>query len=79
MDTLRLDPSDNLVVARRSLKAGEVVNGMTLKDAVPAGHKIATEVIPKGAVVRKFAQLIGFAFRLHAGDEWLKQFALSDY
>ncbi|MEL6588319.1 MAG: altronate dehydratase family protein, partial [Pseudomonadota bacterium] len=59
--TLRLDPSDNIIVARTALLPGVTVEGVTTTGPVPAGHKIAAEPIAKGAVVRKFAQTIGIA------------------
>lgn len=60
-DALRLDPADTVAVARRRLDAGAVVDGVTLKAPVPAGHKIAVEAVAKGQPVRKFAQVIGYA------------------
>ncbi len=59
--TLRLDPSDNVIVARTALLAGVETEGVTVTGPVPAGHKVAAEAIAKGAVVRKFAQTIGIA------------------
>ena len=61
--TVRLNPADNVVVARvdllaRTLLAGE---GVTTAEPIPAGHKLATRPIAKGEPVRKFDQIIGFA------------------
>lgn len=55
--TVRLDPADNVVTARRQLAPGE--EGAT--QIIPRGHKMATEAIPKGGVVRKYNQVIGYA------------------
>jgi altronate hydrolase len=60
-DTVRLDPSDNVVTATRALESGTPVDGAETTGLVPSGHKIATEVIPEGAAVRKYAQVIGYA------------------
>lgn len=69
METIRLDPSDNLVIARVNLSVGQVTDGVTVNDAIPAGHKLAVAPIPKGQVVRKFAQVIGYAAHdIKAGD-----------
>ena len=61
MDTILLDPSDTVVVARSRLEAGARVDNIVLRDAIVAGHKIARLPMKKGEVVRKFAQTIGYA------------------
>ena len=66
---VRLDPSDNVVTATRSLEVGSDVGGHTTTQLIPSGHKIATQLIPKGAAIRKYAQLIGYASTdIAAGD-----------
>ncbi|MEM8659140.1 MAG: altronate dehydratase, partial [Pseudomonadota bacterium] len=55
--TIRLDPTDNVATARQPLEVG--AGGAT--QLIPRGHKMATEAIPKGAPVRKYAQIIGYA------------------
>ena len=61
MDLLRLDPMDNVAIARTALKAGTVCDGVTLRAAIPAGHKVALSDVPAGGVLHKFAQPIGVA------------------
>lgn len=61
MDTVRLDPSDNVVTATRALEVGVAVEGVQTRALIPSGHKIATQAIPKGAPIRKYAQVIGYA------------------
>lgn len=61
MDTVRLDPSDNVVTATRALEAGHAVESVTTTALIPSGHKIATQAIPAGQPIRKYAQLIGYA------------------
>ena len=60
---IRLDPADNVAVARIELPAGAVVRseGVTTLHAVPLGHKIATRPIRKGEAVLKYNTIIGFA------------------
>ena len=58
---VRLDASDNVVTATRALEAGTAVEDTTTTGLIPSGHKIATTAIPKGAEIRKYAQLIGYA------------------
>ena len=59
--TVRLDPADNVVTAIRALEAETAVEGTRTRGLVPAGHKIATEAIPAGAPILKYAQVIGYA------------------
>ena len=58
---IRLDASDNVVTATRALEAGTDVEGAVTSGLIPSGHKVATQIIPKGAVIRKYAQIIGYA------------------
>lgn len=58
-DTIRLDPSDNVVTAARPLAVGEY-GATTL---VPRGHKMAAQDIAAGQPVLKYAQIIGYAAR----------------
>ena len=65
--TIRLHPNDNVIVARIDLLPGILLpdastnSGIMTRAAIPAGHKIATAGIEKGAPVRKYNQIIGFA------------------
>ncbi len=60
-DTVRLDSSDNVVTAVRQLAPGSEVAGTVVADPIPSGHKLATQPIPAGTPVRKYAQVIGYA------------------
>lgn len=61
--TIRLDVNDNLVVALNSLNAGDPLHEENIQAAmnIPAGHKVATQLIKQGGVIRKFNQVIGFS------------------
>src|SRR5437763_10867363 len=59
--TIRLHPSDNVVVARLDLLPGSEVEGIAALGPVPAGHKSATAPIAAGEPVRKYGQILGFA------------------
>jgi len=68
---VRLNPSDNVVVATARIPAGTPVPGedMTTAADIPSGHKIATRAIGRGEEVRKYGQIIGFASAdIAAGD-----------
>lgn len=58
---IKLQDSDTVAVALRALKAGEVLEGLTVADSIPKGHKIALQDVASGAKVYKYAQLIGVA------------------
>lgn len=62
---MRLSPPDNVAVALRSLKAGEVValDGvlLTISRHVAVGHKLAARAIAKGETVVKYGCPIGTA------------------
>jgi altronate hydrolase len=62
-DFVRLDPSDNVVTVTRPMEMGAHIESATTQSLIPRGHKVATHAIAKGAVVRKYAQIIGYAAR----------------
>ena len=58
---LRLDPTDNVVVAIDGIDAGALAGGVVAAGAIMRGHKMAIAPIAQGEPVRKFGQIIGFA------------------
>jgi len=58
---LTLSPKDSVALAIKPIATGETLESITARDAVPAGHKIATCHVPSGDPVRKYGQIIGFA------------------
>lgn len=62
-DTLRITEQDNVVVALRDLTRGSDVDGLTLLDDVPKGHKVAARPIGEGETVVKYGYSIGVATR----------------
>jgi altronate hydrolase len=54
---LRLDPADTVATALRALAPGD--EGAA--EPIPRGHKMALVPVPRGAPVRKYAQIIGYA------------------
>jgi altronate hydrolase len=61
--TIRLNPSDNVVVARVDVLPGTEIagEGVRARTPIPAGHKIATAPVASGEAVRKYGQILGFA------------------
>ncbi|MEX6508493.1 UxaA family hydrolase [Jiella sp. M17.18] len=60
-NTVRLDPSDNVVTALKTLETGAEAEAVRTLSLIPRGHKIATRAIAKGEKVVKYAQVIGYA------------------
>ena len=58
---VRLRDEDNVLVANSALEAGHDLGGIVLRDAIAAGHKIASCDIPNGARILKYGQTIGYA------------------
>ena len=60
---IRLNPSDNVIVARTDVPSGVEVpeEGFTTLTEVPAGYKVAAVDIKKGDMILKYNTCIGFA------------------
>src|SRR5436190_2616092 len=59
---IRLHPDDGVLIARASLPPGTVVaDGVTTRDRIPAGHKVAIRPMAVGEPIRRYGQIIGFA------------------
>jgi altronate hydrolase len=64
--TIRLNPADDVVIARVELAAGTTLvkeGNLTVPARVPAGHKVAVRDMKTGQPVRRYNQIIGFATR----------------
>lgn len=66
-----LNPSDNVVVAVRSMEAGAPLGmrGTVARTQVPRGHKVAVAAIAPGEEVSKYGQVIGRATQSIAAGE----------
>jgi altronate hydrolase len=63
--TIRLHADDDVVIARQQLVGGTKLmdENVTVVGLIPPGHKVATRAIAKGAPVKRYNQIIGFASR----------------
>ena len=61
--TIRLDPADNVAVATAPLILGSTIDGVTARDSIEPGHKMAIVDIGENQPVRKYGQVIGYASR----------------
>ena len=72
---IRLNPADNVAVARVSLPANAQVAfegaSIRISRAVAAGHKVAVAEIPAGGVVFKYGEDIGRAGAALAPGDWV--------
>ncbi|MCA3511969.1 MAG: altronate dehydratase [Rhodobacter sp.] len=70
-DAIRLNPSDNVVIALRDLGAGSRVPDVAapLAGPVARGHKIAARAVAQGETVIRYGQIIGVATRPIAAGE----------
>ena len=61
--TIRLNPADDVVIARRQLSPGTPIpdEARITADEIPAGHKVAVQRIAAGEPVRRYNQIIGVA------------------
>src|SRR5438093_10624716 len=62
---IHLHPADNVAVARLLIAAGSELRidgiAVTVRDAIPAGHKVAIAAIAPGEIVHRYGQAIGRA------------------
>ncbi|MDM0071557.1 UxaA family hydrolase [Variovorax sp. J31P207] len=65
-----LHPDDSVAIARVALPEGAaVVAGVTTRQPIAAGHKVATRDHALGAEVRRYGQIIGFSSRAIVAGE----------
>ncbi|HXE12665.1 MAG TPA: altronate dehydratase family protein [Bryobacteraceae bacterium] len=70
---IQLHPRDNVAIARIALIPGQPIetgdSGFTVRQSVPAGHKVATRPIASGDPIFRYGEIIGFASGdIAAGD-----------
>lgn len=71
--TLRLNAADNVAVAVDLVPQGAEAAGLTARERILRGHKMAVEPIREGEPIRKFGQIIGFATKHIAPGEWVHE------
>lgn len=74
---IKLNKEDNVAVAVEPIMAGdEVIQGLVAIDSIPQSHKIALTDIPKGAEIRRYNTVIGYAKEDIKKGRWITQFML---
>ena len=56
-----ISAGDNVATALEALEPGRIVANLTVRDAIPRGHKVALQRIASGAAVIKYGSSIGVA------------------
>ena len=74
---IKIKDEDNVAIAVNALKAGtEIMPGVSTKEDIPQGHKIALSPIPAGKPVVRYGVVLGFAINDIAPGEWINEFSL---
>jgi altronate hydrolase len=76
---IRLDPQDNVVVARLEVPAGTEVQAESVRtqQAVPAGHKMLARAVRQGEPILKYNTVIGFAAADLPAGTWVHSHNIS--
>jgi altronate hydrolase len=71
---LRLNAADNVVIAIDEIPPGvSPLPGLTARERIPRGHKMASAPLEGDGPIRKFGQIIGFASRPIQPGEWVHE------
>jgi altronate hydrolase len=70
---IRLHEQDNVVIAIDLVSQGDSAAGLTARERILKGHKMAVQPIREGEPIRKFGQIIGFAKTHIAPGEWVHE------
>ena len=74
--TIRMHPRDNVAIVANDggLPAGTVLpEGLTLRDQVPQGHKVALVDVPADSPVWRYGVAIGYALKDIAAGSWVHE------
>ncbi len=73
---IRMHPADNVAIVANDggLPAGAVFDdGLTLREAVPQGHKVALADLPAGTAVRRYDVVIGHVTKDLPAGSWVHE------
>ncbi|WP_305073412.1 galactarate dehydratase [Propionivibrio sp.] len=74
--TIKVHPTDNVAIVVNSggLPAGTVFNdGLTLREHVPQGHKVALVEIALDAPILRYGEVIGYAMKPIPQGSWIEE------
>ena len=70
-DFIQIHPKDNVAVALRAIPAGTVFGGVTVREEIPQGHKMAMAALTENDQVVKYGFSIGHATATIAPGQWV--------
>jgi len=70
-EAIKINERDDVLIALRPFKKGEVVEGITLLSDIPQGHKIALRDLPEGHKLLKYGNVIGILSAPVKKGEWI--------
>ncbi len=70
---IHLNPADNVVIAVDLVAQGDTAHGLTARERILKGHKMAIVSVREAEPIRKFGQIIGFAKAHIAPGEWVHE------
>ena len=70
---IRLHADDNVAIAIDLVAQGDTAAGLTARERILRGHKMAIEPIREGEPIKKFSQIIGFAKTHIAPGDWVHE------
>jgi galactarate dehydratase len=74
--TIKVHPTDNVAIVVNSggLPAGTVFDdGLTLREHVPQGHKVALVDIAQDAPILRYGEVIGYAMKAIPPGSWIEE------
>lgn len=76
---LTMHPTDNVAIVANDLglPQGTVVAGVTLREHVPQGHKLALEDIARSGAIRRYGVIIGHASAPLPAGSWINEHRLT--
>jgi galactarate dehydratase len=77
---IRMHPNDNVAIVANTggLPKGAVfADGLTLRDQIPQGHKVALVDLAEGAPVLRYNVVIGYAAKLLPAGSWVHERVLT--
>lgn len=70
-DFIKINPRDDVIIALKEFKKGDVVDSITLLDDIKMGHKIALHDMKKGHHLIKYGNVIGVLTADVKKGEWI--------
>lgn len=76
---IQIHPADTVAVVANEtgLPEGTQIDGLTLRERIPMGHKVALTDLAKGAEVRRYNVVIGFAAEPLPAGSWVNEHRLT--